>query len=194
MLMPLLGLGAAVVAIVAGLVLLTGGDEDGPNIGEVFAEPVASTGIDPFMGSLVPSLTAMPAIPAVSTDTVEQVVGLLNPPVGDLSDIDFPELDIPGLDGLPGIPDPEAVIPEDPVETAETVVATVSGAAPGLYGGTEILNTCDKEALIVGEDLETAYRELSHRLQGTEAVLLKASRGMKFERAIPWFENDFGER
>jgi len=35
---------------------------------------------------------------------------------------------------------------------------------------------------------------LSHRLQGTEAVLLKASRGMKFERAIPWFENDFGER
>jgi len=52
----------------------------------------------------------------------------------------------------------------------------------------------DKEALLVGEDLETAYRQLSHRLQGTEAVLLKASRGMKFERAIPWFENDFGER
>jgi UDP-N-acetylmuramoyl-tripeptide--D-alanyl-D-alanine ligase len=52
----------------------------------------------------------------------------------------------------------------------------------------------DKEALMVGEDLETAYRQLSHRLQGTEAVLLKASRGMKFERAIPWFENDFGER
>jgi len=52
----------------------------------------------------------------------------------------------------------------------------------------------DKEALIVGEDLESAYRQLSHRLQGTEAVLLKASRGMKFERAIPWFENDFGTR
>ncbi len=51
----------------------------------------------------------------------------------------------------------------------------------------------DDESLMVGEDLETAYRQLSHRLQGTEAVLLKASRGMKFERAIPWFEDDFGE-
>ncbi len=30
------------------------------------------------------------------------------------------------------------------------------------------------------------------RLRGDEAVLLKASRGMKFERAIPLFERDFG--
>ena len=68
-------------------------------------------------------------------------------------------------------------------------------AAVGEFGAAfEQATERQQEALIVGEDLETAYRQLSHRLQGTEAVLLKASRGMKFERAIPWFENDFGER
>ena len=148
MLWPLVGLAAAVVAVVGALVILTGGDEEGPNLGEVFAEPVASTGIDPFTPSLVPSLAAMPAIPAVDTDTIERVVGLLNPPVGDLSDIEFPDFDIPGLEDLPDLPDPGDVVPEDPVGTAENVVSTVSGAAPGLYGGTEILSTCDKEALI----------------------------------------------
>ncbi len=150
MLVPLLGIAAAVAAVVAGLVLLTGGDEDGPNLGEVFAEPVASTGIDPFTPSLVPSLGAIPAIPAIDTSTVERVVGLLNPPVGNLSEIDFPDFDIPGLEDLPDvpIPDPGDVVPDDPIDAAQTVVATVSGAAPGLYGGTEILNTCDKDALI----------------------------------------------
>jgi UDP-N-acetylmuramyl pentapeptide synthase len=46
--------------------------------------------------------------------------------------------------------------------------------------------------LILADDLEDAYRELAVRLRGDEAVLLKASRGMKFERAIPLFERDFG--
>ncbi len=147
MLWPLIGLAAAVVAVVGTLVFLTGGSEEGPNIGEVFAEPVASTGIDPFTATLVPSLAAMPAIPTVDTGTVEQVVDLLNPPIGDLSEIDFPELAIPGLD-LPDAPDPGDVVPGDAVDAAENVVSTVSGAAPGLYGGTEILSTCDKEALI----------------------------------------------
>ena len=152
MLWPLIGLAAVVVAVVGAMVFLTGGTEEGPNIGEVFAEPVASTGIDPFTPSLVPSLAAMPAIPAVDTETIERVVGLLNPPIGEIPDIEFPDLDIPGLEGIPTpgdvIPDPDEVVPDDPVDAAENVVATVSGAAPGLYGGTEILSTCDKEALI----------------------------------------------
>ncbi|MEE9132211.1 MAG: UDP-N-acetylmuramoyl-tripeptide--D-alanyl-D-alanine ligase [Gemmatimonadota bacterium] len=49
-----------------------------------------------------------------------------------------------------------------------------------------------REALIMEDDLEDAYRGLAARLHGDEAVLLKASRGMKFERAIPLFEGDFG--
>jgi UDP-N-acetylmuramoyl-tripeptide--D-alanyl-D-alanine ligase len=48
------------------------------------------------------------------------------------------------------------------------------------------------EALILEPELEDAYRQLAARLAGGEFVLLKASRGMKFERAIPWFERDFG--
>ena len=86
---PILGLAVVVGAIVGGLVFLTGGDEDGPDLTEVFAEPVASTGIDPFTPSLVPSLGAIPAIPAIDTGTVERVVELLNPAVGELSGIEF---------------------------------------------------------------------------------------------------------
>jgi UDP-N-acetylmuramoyl-tripeptide--D-alanyl-D-alanine ligase len=49
-------------------------------------------------------------------------------------------------------------------------------------------------SLILKETLEAAYAELVTRLNGDEVVLLKASRGMKFERALPWFERDFGPR
>lgn len=48
------------------------------------------------------------------------------------------------------------------------------------------------DRLILEPELEGAYRQLASRLLGSEIVLLKASRGMKFERAIPWFERDFG--
>jgi UDP-N-acetylmuramoyl-tripeptide--D-alanyl-D-alanine ligase len=47
--------------------------------------------------------------------------------------------------------------------------------------------------LILESHLEDAYRKLAARLTGDEFVLVKASRGMKFERAIPWFERDFGD-
>lgn len=147
-LFPLLGLAIVAGAIVGGLVFLTGGNDEGPDITEVFAEPVASTGIDPFTASLVPQPVALPAVPAVDVATVERVVDLLNPPVGDLSGIDLGELEVPGLDVVPPaqpMPLPEV---DDPTETAETVVSTIAGAAPGLYGGTEILNVCDKAALV----------------------------------------------
>jgi UDP-N-acetylmuramoyl-tripeptide--D-alanyl-D-alanine ligase len=49
------------------------------------------------------------------------------------------------------------------------------------------------DGLILEPELEGAYRQLASRLVGGEIVLLKASRGMKFERAIPWFERDFGD-
>lgn len=165
MLWPLLGLAALVVVVVAALVFLTGGEEEGPDLTEVFAEPVASTGVDPFTPSLVPTpatLAALPALPAVDTETIERVVDLLNPPVGDLSEIDFPDLGIPGLE-VPGIELPE---PEGGDSGTPTTVAipTISGAAPGLYGGTEILDTCDREALIAfmedNLDKATAWAEV----------------------------------
>lgn len=146
-LLPLLGLAIVGGAIVGGLVFLTGGDDEGPDITEVFAEPVASTGIDPFTPSLVPQPLALPAVPAVDTETVERVVDLLNPPVGDLSGIDFGDFEVPGLDVVP--PAPNMPLPEGDVdETVGTVVSTVSGATPGLYGGTEVLDVCDKAGLV----------------------------------------------
>lgn len=154
MLLPLIGLLVVVGGIVGALVLLTGGNEDGPDITEVFAEPVASTGIDPFTPTLVPQSFD---IPLDDDGTIERIIGLLNPPIGALSDIDFPEFDIPGID----VPEPPVgdVDPGDVVDSAvDTVVTTVSGAAPGLYGGTEILNTCDRDALIgfMTENLDEA--------------------------------------
>jgi UDP-N-acetylmuramyl pentapeptide synthase len=56
------------------------------------------------------------------------------------------------------------------------------------------IGATSSDRLIVSGTLEEAYSELVGSLVGGEAVLLKASRGMKFERAIPWFERDFGER
>jgi hypothetical protein len=153
MLWPLLGVAAAVALVVGGLVFLTGGEEEGPDLTEVFAEPVASIGIDPFTPSLVPTPAAIPAVPAVDTATIERVVELLNPPVGDLSDIEFPDLGIPGIK-VPGLPQPPIDGDGDGEGDGDGdgdnggSVVTVAGAAPGLYGGTEILDTCDKEALI----------------------------------------------
>jgi UDP-N-acetylmuramoyl-tripeptide--D-alanyl-D-alanine ligase len=50
---------------------------------------------------------------------------------------------------------------------------------------------CRRQDLILEGDMEDAYRRLAERLEGDEAVLIKASRGMRFERAIPLFERDF---
>jgi hypothetical protein len=143
---PLIGLAIVAGAIVGALVFLTGGNEEGPDITEVFAEPVASTGFDPFTATIVPQPLAIPAIPAVDTEAAERVVDLLNPPVGELSGIDLADFGVPGLDVAP--PGPAVEAAEEATEAAETVVSTVSGAAPGLYGGTEILTVCNKDALI----------------------------------------------
>jgi hypothetical protein len=145
--LPLVGLVVVAGAIVGGLVLLTGGEDEGPDITEVFAEPVASTGIDPFTPTIVPQPVALPTIPTVDPEMVRRMVDLLNPPVGELSGIDFDDFEVPGLSVAPPGPD-LAAAEEEVAETAETVVSTVSGAAPGLYGGTEILTACDKDALI----------------------------------------------
>ncbi len=63
--------------------------------------------------------------------------------------------------------------------TGEFVTAFAGAAGP------------DHAGLILEDELENAYRGLASRLAGDEVVLLKASRAMRFERAIPWFERDF---
>jgi UDP-N-acetylmuramoyl-tripeptide--D-alanyl-D-alanine ligase len=62
----------------------------------------------------------------------------------------------------------------------------------GFYAAYETTRVPPSSEVILAENLDEAYRELAARLRGEEVVLLKASRGMKFERAIPLFERDFG--
>ena len=70
------------------------------------------------------------------------------------------------------------------VETVAAVGAFAEAFARlGEAGETEVIRA---------DDLDDAYRHLVERLQGDEAVLIKASRGMRFERAVQMFERDFG--
>lgn len=63
-------------------------------------------------------------------------------------------------------------------------------AASGAFA--EAFTDCQRDDLILEENLADAYRRLAAALNGDEAVLIKASRGMRFERAIPMFARDFG--
>jgi UDP-N-acetylmuramoyl-tripeptide--D-alanyl-D-alanine ligase len=49
-------------------------------------------------------------------------------------------------------------------------------------------------ALIAAPSPEAGYRTLRTRLQGSETILLKGSRGMKLETLVPLFERDFGKK
>lgn len=146
------GLGAALAVIVS-----SGDDEgDGPEITELVAEPIASVGLDPFFPSLVPSLPDLASLDLPSPDDIDLPTGLidelggsvepadisdlaeavlegLNPGIGLPTDIDLPELDLPTVDALPagGASGP-----------------TISGAAPGLYGGTNVIDVCNRGQLV----------------------------------------------
>jgi hypothetical protein len=124
---------------IGAVVALTGGDEAGPDLSEVFAEPVAFPGVDAFSGSMVPTAAA---IPAGDDGTIARIIELLNPPIGSLSQIDFPEFE------LPGSQPPPTVGPGETTTTAPLVVTTLAGSSPGLYGGTNLIDACSKDQLV----------------------------------------------
>ncbi|MEQ8716000.1 MAG: DUF6777-containing protein [Acidimicrobiales bacterium] len=146
------GLGAALAIIVS-----SGDDEgDGPEITELVAEPIASVGLDPFFPSLVPSLPDLASLdlpepgdielptglidelggsvePADIGDLAEEVLEGLNPGIGLPTGIDLPTLDIPTVDAPP---------------SGAASGPTISGAAPGLYGGTNVIDVCNRGQLV----------------------------------------------
>ncbi|MBI2169491.1 MAG: protein kinase [Actinobacteria bacterium] len=119
-LLAVLGLGG-IAAVVAVLALLASGSEDeAPTVGELFLEPISEVGPLPFTGSLVPDLPDLPS----PQDLVSQVT-------------------------LPSVPAlPEGGGGGGGGGGAGTQVTTISGAAPGLYGGTKQLSVCDAEQLV----------------------------------------------
>ncbi len=113
------------VALIVGAIVVWGGNDegDGELASEIFAEPVASVGQDPFMSSLVPDAAQL-------AGAASELGGLL-PPVGELPDLSFGELDLP-----------------DAGNAAAGTLASVGGSAPGLYGGTNEIAVCDPRQLV----------------------------------------------
>lgn len=136
--LPITGLAAVAAAAIVALVAMTGGTEPGPDIREVFLEPVASPGVDAFTASIVPVVA-----PPDDDGTIAALIGLLRPAIGSLPEIDFPEFNLGGDDAVPDEEDGDGT-----TTTVPSAVNTISGAAPGLYGGTNLLDTCDKQQLI----------------------------------------------
>ena len=107
---------------------------ESPLSNEIVAEPVTSLGEDPFSPPVVPGSPGGPEPvvntddPKVDEDAVEAVVTTLNPPVGKSSDVDRTGIELP---------------PPAPGQ-----VTNIGGNAPGLYGGTNVLNVCDKDLLV----------------------------------------------
>ena len=105
-----------------------------PLSNEIVAEPVTSLGSDPFSPPVVPGAPGGPEPvintedPKVDDEAVDAVVKTLNPPIGTTSDVDKTGIDLP-----------------PPVAGQ---ITNVGGNAPGLYGGTNVLNVCDKDALV----------------------------------------------
>lgn len=125
---------AAVLALIVGLVVALGDDTpDGPSAAEVFAEPVASLGIDPFTDSVVPTSGTL--------EETDPNLAELEPPEGQLIGIELPKITIPEIT-FPDPPNDEGG-DEDPPPTP-----TISGATPGLYGGTNLIDVCNKDQLI----------------------------------------------
>ncbi len=124
---------------IAAIVVLTGGEEEGPDLSEVFAEPVTFPGVDAFSGTMVPTSVD---VPAGDDGTIARIISLLNPPIGSLSEIDFPEFE------LPSGGTPPTTGPGETPTTAAPIVTTLAGSSPGLYGGTNIIDACSKDQLI----------------------------------------------
>jgi len=112
-----------VVAVVAALLgFVFGGNE--ARADEVLLEPVTSVGQDPFTATVTPD----PTIDAAIDSAVQAVIDSISPAPGEASSIDFSGVEIPaGNDGE---------------------IVNVAGSAPGLYGGTNLIDVCDREQLV----------------------------------------------
>lgn len=138
---------AAVIGIMAGTIVRQSREA---GASELVLEPVASVGNDPFTMPIVPGSAGSAGFDPdveLGPDDIElmsMVTEQLNPPVGDLPEIDFTGIELPEVD--------------------DGDLVNVSGAAPGLYGGTNVLEVCDKDQLVAflveNEDKAAAWADV----------------------------------
>lgn len=125
--MAVIGAIVIVALIGAGLIVksLTGGDStevaSTSTPGEVFLEPAASVGTDPFFDEFDTLVTAAPAPFVVATNPVESPA--------DVAPTDADQ-------------------PTGPATNEEILAATFVGTEPGLYGGTGNEQSCNRQALV----------------------------------------------
>lgn len=113
----------AVVAILAATFgFVVGGGEAGAT--EVLLEPITSVGLDPFTQTITPDATTADTADAL----VQTVLDNINTAIGDASAIDFSAIEIPSA--------------------ADGEIVNISGSAPGLYGGTNVIDVCDRDQLV----------------------------------------------
>jgi hypothetical protein len=123
-----IGLATAAVVVIAMAAVLAiialGGEPAGAS--EVVLEPIASVGQDPFTNPAVPGAPSGPG-PA-SGSRAGPIIEALNTAIGRR-----PATDFSGV-----------VLPDPPGDAT----INVAGSAPGLYGGTNIIDVCDRDALV----------------------------------------------
>lgn len=118
---------AVVLAILATTLAVIALDDDPAGASELVLEPISSVGQDPFSPPLVPGAPGGPN-PAPVSGEAGAVLDAINTPIGAL-----PPTDYSGVK-----------LPTPPAGTA----VNVAGSAPGLYGGTRLIDVCDREALV----------------------------------------------
>ncbi len=120
--LPLVLLFLLLAGAIGAIVATRSTTADGPNAREAFAEPIASLGRHAFTAPVTPNVEAL-------RSAHQQLAGL-EAKVRELPALRLPQLDLSALRrGTQGVP-------------------AVSGSAPGLYGGTNLVSVCDAKQLV----------------------------------------------
>ena len=123
--------------MIAAVLASTGDDDDrqqdaGGGAGEIFLEPVAAVGRDPFTESVAAPPPTPPTIPPNTPVTIQ--------PAGPLG----PAVTAPALPGGSGTTLP----PSAPSGGGTAAISTIRGSTPGLYGGTGSQQSCNQQQMI----------------------------------------------
>ncbi len=136
---------AVVVAILATTLAVIALDDDPAGASELVLEPISSVGQNPFSAPVVPGAPGGPS-PGPVPGEAGAVLDAINTPIGAL-----PPTDYSGVK-----------LPTRPAGTA----VNVAGSAPGLYGGTRLIDVCDREALVAFLTSDVAKGDAWASVQG----------------------------
>jgi len=133
------GIAIAVVVALIGVALAMGGDDDDDQptaAGEIFLEPIAEVGRDPFTESVAAPPPTPPTIPPNAPVTIQ--------PAGPQG----PAITAPALPGGTGTTLPTGGPTSGPSDGGTATIPVIRGNTPGLYGGTRDQSSCNQQQMI----------------------------------------------